>query len=260
MFVGVLLFVLAGIIGLLFWVFIGLGIYKKVTKKSAKKCFVTAAVMAGVWALLSLCALGFVGAKIYSKAKNSDFAMPVISYENAKQNWSNKVLKKVSTFDLAVDKVSLIYNEKEWLSTTEEKKAQADEVDLSYYNKEEKMLGIGDYDTYELTVIVDNHSKNTALKYKEIRKANLCYVKDENDVFIPAYVINHAEFDDVPWICTWLLPQYKKDQKVEFVPVGKSYLNVRADVPKGHTLSKFVFGNTEVDIDMSKLEINKLEK
>ena len=63
----------------------------------------------------------------------------------------------------------------------------------------------------------------------------------------------------MPWLLTWLLPQYKKDQKVEFVPVGKSYLNVRTQVPNGHTLSKFVFGNAEIDIDMSKVEINKVE-
>ncbi len=260
MFIGVLLFVLAGITGLLFWVFIGLGIYKKVTKKGAKKSFVTAIVMACVWLVLSLCALGIVGAKIYSSTKNGDFTMPVISYESAKRNWSNKVLKKTSDFELAVDKVAIIYDEKEWLPTIDEKKAQSDETDLSYYNKAEKMLNIGEVVPYELTIVVDNHSKNSAISYKKLRKSNLCYVKDENGVFIPAYIINHAEFDDVPWLLTWFLPQYKKDQKVEFVPVGKSYLNVRTEVPNGHVLSKFVFGNAEIDIDMNKVEIKKVEK
>ena len=259
MFIGILLFVLAGIIGLLFWIFIGLGIYKLVTKKGAKKSFITAIVMACVWVVLSLCSVGFVGAKLFKSAKDTGFTMPVISYENAKQNWSNKVLKKTSNFELAVDKVAIIYDEKEWLTTTDEKKANLDEGDASVINKAEKMLSIGDYVPYELTIVVDNHSKNTGISYKELRKSNLCYVKDENGVFIPAYIINHAEFDDVPWLLTWLLPQYKKDQKVQFVPVGKSYLNVRTQVPNGHTLSKFVFGNAEIDIDMSKVEINKVE-
>ena len=33
-------------------------------------------------------------------------------------------------------------------------------------------------------------------------------------------------------------------------PLGKSYLNVRVEVPKGHTISKFVFGNTVLDVNM----------
>ena len=221
MFIGVLLFVLALIVGFLFWIFIVLGIYKLVTKKGAKKSFITAIVIACVWIVLSLCSVGFVGAKLFKSAKDTGFTMPVISYENAKQNWSNKVLKKTSNFELAVDKVAIIYDEKEWLTKTKKKKANLDESDASVINKAEKMLSIGNYVPYELTIVVDNHSKNSAISYKELRKSNLCYVKDENGVFIPAYIINHAEFDDVPWLLTWLLPQYKKDQKVEFVPVGK---------------------------------------
>ncbi len=243
---GVVLLVLAGFVGIAFWIFVGISIFKLITKKSVKKYLITCGILAFFWVAIVSVAVGmFVATKKDSIAS----AIPMISYESARQNWSQKILKKTSGFELSLDKIEVIRSEKEWLTSTDEQKASESDAARSEHEKNEELLGLGNATSYELTVVVDNKGNNGSVKYKELRKSNLCYVQDDNGVFIPAYIINHAEFDDVPWILTFFLPQYKKEQKVEYVPLGKSYLNVRVEVPSGHKLSKFIFGNATLDID-----------
>ncbi len=245
---GILFYVLATLVGLAFWVFVGIIIYRLIKKQSLKAPLITLSVLAVVW-ILSIA--GGTALIISSKKDVAIKAVP-INYESAKRNWSTKILKKTSDFNISVDKIEKILSEKDWLRATDvDKEKDMTEVELSYEKQKDELLGVNNSTCYELTLVVENNSKNAAISYKELRKSNLVYVQDENDVFIPAYIINHAEFDDVPWLLTWLLPQYKKDQKVEFVPIGKSYLNVRVEIPAGHTISKFVFGNSTIDINMS---------
>ncbi|MBP5748601.1 MAG: hypothetical protein J6W63_09605, partial [Treponema sp.] len=233
--IGFLFIALATLVGLAFWVFVAILLYKLVKKQSVKKTLIAAVILAVCWVLIVFAGIGtFFVAKKDSVAK----ALPYISYESAKKNWSTKVLKKTSNFELSIDKIQEIPNEKEWIFSEEgnPKDSKTDEL----WDKDGRV-------SYELTIVVNNKSENAGISYKELRKANLVYVQDENEVFIPAYIINHAEHDDVPWILSWFLPQYKRDQKQEYVPLGKSYLNVRVEIPKGHTISKFVFGNTVLD-------------
>lgn len=243
--IGFLVITLATLVGLAFWVFVAILLYKLVKKQSVKKTIIAAVILAVTWLLIVFAGIGtFIAVKKDSVAK----AIPYISYESAKKNWSTKVLKKTSNFELSIDKIQEIPNEKEWLFS-----AEVDIKDGSENTQNSRTDQLWDKDgrvSYELTLVVNNKSDNAGISYKELRKSNLVYVQDENEVFIPAYIINHAEHDDVPWILSWFLPQYKRDQKLEYVPLGKSYLNVRVEVPKGHTISKFVFGNTVLDVNM----------
>ncbi len=256
MILGIILIILATFIGIAFWILIAVAIYKLVTKKSVKKSLITSGILAFLWVVCIVCGAGVI---ISSKKDAVINAIPYISYESAKQNWSAKILKKTSDFKLSIDKIEVIRNEKEWLVSTDAQKKDYSEAMLSHEEKSEELLGIGTTTAYELTVVVEN-SGSAGISYKELRKSNLVYVQDENGVFIPAYIINHAEFDDVPWILTWFLPQYKKEQRVEYVPVGKSYLNVRVEIPNGHTISKFIFGNAVLDVNLSDFVKPSAEK
>ncbi|MBO4385734.1 MAG: hypothetical protein J5817_01830 [Treponema sp.] len=242
--IGFLFIALATLVGFAFWIFVAILLYKLVKKQPVKKTLITAGILAFIWLLIVITGIGtFFSVKKVSVAN----AIPYMSYESAKKNWSTKMLKKTSDFELSIDKIQQIPNEKEWISFEADVKTDSED---SKPSKTDELLGKDDYVTYEMTLVVNNKSDNAGISYKKLRKANLVYVQDENEVFIPAYIINHAEFDDVPWILSLFMPQYKKDQKQEFVPLGKSYLNVRVEIPNGHTISKFVFGNTVLDVNM----------
>lgn len=235
MILGILFAVLSILLGFAFVISLFVLLFKLVKKTGLKKTLITASclfVSSVVFAVVAgLCLVKAVTdgsmAKNITEVVNKNF-------ETVKASWSAQMLKKADYLTLQVDKII-------------KPKSETSIFDSEVITKKYA-------DTYEFSVIVDNAAPSEVkISYKELRKSNLIYVKDENDIIIPAYVINHAEYDDVPWLFQFLLPSYKKEQKQEFIPYGKSYMNIRVDVPMNHEVTKVCIGNTCFDVDMKNV-------
>jgi len=161
-----------------------------------------------------------------------------VNVETAKKGWTKGLLKKMDKLSFSIEKICQIEND--------------------YENNLKKNWSSDNYKTFEAFLVVENPTSNPEIRYKDLRKSNIAYAEDENGVFIPAMVVNHSEFDGIPWILKWFLPVYRVEQKKEFIPSGKSYLNVRFDIPEGHKFKKICLAEKKFDVDESKIQLIEL--
>lgn len=161
-----------------------------------------------------------------------------VNLETAKKGWTKGLLKKMDTLSFSIEKIA--------------------QVESDYENNFKKDWSSDKFKTFEAYLVVENPSSVPTIRYKDLRKSNIAYAEDENGAFIPAMIVNHSEFDEIPWILKWFLPNYRVEQKTEFIPGGKSYLNVRFDIPEGHQIKKICLAEKKFDIDESKIQLIEL--
>ena len=148
-----------------------------------------------------------------------------ITMESARKGWSKGLLDKLNSLTFDIDSV----------------KEVGDELYLSNSN----------FKTYEAILIVNNDNAN--ITYKELRDASIVYAEDDNGVFVPAFVVNHSTFDEVPWLFRFLLPEYRRNDQNKYLPVGRSYLNIRIDIVEGHMLKSIGIGEQVLEVGSEKI-------
>lgn len=229
--VGILFF-LAAILAVLFWVWAVRGILAKIYKTQFGKKNVILMLLFGLFGWISaLIGLGVVGFLFVNggagKAVEKSSEIVSVTRESAKDGWTKGLLKKLDTLDFEVDKVQEV----------------EDELDLTG----------SAIRTFEATIIVNNAGNKKNISYKELRRANIAYALDENGVFIPAFIVNHSSLDEIPWLLRFFMPKYRKESELEFLPQGRSYLNVRFDVQEGHNIKSIGFGEKIIGISEDKI-------
>ena len=234
-------FVLSLILAALFWIYLIKGIYHLITKKdfgkkNKRNCI--------VFAITSIIFGGFSATILISSISNGSLTSSIshiaaVNYESARRGWSKGLLKKLKDIKFKIYSIE-----------------EANE-DLIWYNESENK----NIKTYEITLLVNlPENANPQISYKELKKANLVYCIDENDVYIPGYIINHSELDDIPWLFKWLFPSYRREQAAMYLPLGNSYLNIRVDLRAGSSIKKVVIGETKVDFPQEMIQKNKSEE
>ena len=158
--------------------------------------------------------------------KSANFA--AITKEAARKGWSEGLLKKLQHLSVSLDEIREVEDEINLVSSS--------------------------YKTYEAVLIVENVNSSPIITYTELQKANIAYAEDENGVFMTGMILNHSALDEIPWILRFFAPKYRKENSSDFLPGGKSYLNIRFDVADGHTIKKIGFGETEISVGKEKIK------
>lgn len=156
--------------------------------------------------------------------KSAEFA--AVTRESARKGWSKGLLKKMNSLDFSLDTVQEV--------------------------EDELSLTSSSLKTYEATLMVKNPD-GEQITYKELRRANIAYGEDENGVFIPGFIVNHSNSDEIPWLFRIFLPSYRKNLRTELIPQGTSYLNIRIDVAENHILKKIGLGEKTLEVDAEKI-------
>ena len=156
--------------------------------------------------------------------KSAEFA--AVTRESARKGWSKGLLKKMNSLDFSLDTVQEV--------------------------EDELSLTSSSLKTYEATLMVKNPD-GEQITYKELSRANIAYGEDENGVFIPGFIVNHSNSDEIPWLFRIFLPSYRKNQRTELIPQGTSYLNIRIDVAENHILKKIGLGEKTLEVDAEKI-------
>ena len=233
---GIIFLLLGFILSILFWIWTIRGIVAKVYGKVfGKKKIVSLISFFFLSMFFYLVSTGFLSfwfatGGVSQLAEKVSY-VTAVNMESARKGWTKGLVKKLERLDFSVEKVC--------------------EIGDDYENIVRSISSTEKFTTYEIYMIVENPDSNSIIRYSELRKSNIAYARDEKDVFIPAYVVNHVEFDSLPFFLKWLLPSYRRDQKKEFIPEGKSYLNIRVDIPEGHSLKKVGLGDKTFEIDES---------
>lgn len=236
MILGIVCLVIGCLLSLLFWVWFIRGIVTKIYKKHFGKGNVTATILffflSGLFFMISAGGFSYwLATGGYTQVSEKVSYVTAVNMESAKKGWKKGLMKKMFDLDFSVEKVC--------------------EIDGNYETFIRDASSSDKFRTYEVYMVVDNPDGAAMVSYSELRRCNIAYAKDENDIFIPGYIINHAEFDEIPSFLRWLLPSYRKEQKKEFIPQGKSYLNIRVDVPEGHSIRKVGLADKTFEIDDS---------
>ncbi|MBQ9239096.1 MAG: hypothetical protein IJ191_07280 [Treponema sp.] len=233
MVVAGLFFIAALILCILFWVWVVRGILAKVYKTAFGKGNVIALILFGVfsWGCFfiggGVLAAWFLRGGVQTIATNG-VAFAAVTKESVQRGWSAGLLEKISALDCTLDRIEEVEDELNFLDDA--------------------------YKTFEATLVVENHASAAPITYKEVQKANAVYAEDENGVFVPAFLVNHAALDEVPWFWRYFMPAYRREQRQEYIPVGKSYLNIRIDIASGHTVQKIGIGNTVLTVAPDKIQ------
>ena len=228
---SILFYVAAAVLGILFWVWAVRGIVAKIYKNTFGKKNVVRLILFGLFGWLCFfIGIGFstvwlaTGGVQTVTEKSAAFA--AVTRESARKGWSKGLLKKMNSLDFSLDTVQEV--------------------------EDELSLTSSSLKTYEATLMVKNPD-GEQITYKELSRANIAYGEDENGVFIPGFIVNHSNSDEIPWLFRIFLPSYRKNQRTELIPQGTSYLNIRIDVAENHILKKIGLGEKTLEVDAEKI-------
>ena len=221
----------AALFAVLFWVWAVRGILAKVYNQTFGKENVVKMLVFGLlgWVFFFV-ALGISAAWLATGGvqtvteKSAEFA--AITRESARKGWSKGLLKKMDALDFTLDTVQEVEDELSLTSST--------------------------LHTYEAVLVVKNPG-GEQITYAELRRANIAYAEDENGVFIPGFIVNHSNLDEIPWLFRIFMPSYRRNQRTELVPAGTSYLNIRVDIAEGHRPAKIGLGEKTIAVDESHI-------
>ena len=232
MIASIILFAVSLVFAVLFWVWVVRGILAKVYKTPFGKKNVVRLILFGVAGWLFF--FGGSGVFVawfamggYEKAAERSAYVAAATRESARKGWNKGLLKKLDALTFELDSVQEVEDELSLTSSA--------------------------LRTFEATLVIDNSASDPNITYKELRRANIAYAEDENGVFIPAFIVNHSTLDEIPWLFRFLLPNYRREAQSQFLPLGRSYLNVRVDVSEGHTLKKIGVGEKVIDVESDKI-------
>lgn len=237
MILGSIFLLASAVCGMLFWVWVVKGILARVYKDPFGKGNVIKLILFGLlgWVFLfaAICTMAYSANKkglSNIPEKTAEFA--AVTKESFKKGWNKGLLKKLDNLDFSIEKIQEVEDEM-------------------------NMTNSG-FRTYEATLIVKNPAEDSTLTYRELSNANIVYAEDENEVLIPAFLINHSNLDEIPWIMRAFVPAYRHDQRVTSIPEGSSYLYIRFDMEDNHKVQKIGIG--ERTIDVSNFQILPLKK
>ncbi len=224
----VLLFIASLVFAVLFWVWLARGVAAKLRKSAFGSLNVALLLLFGFFGWVCFfaglkCSVSWLSSGGAERIAEKTAQAAAVTQESVKKGWSAGLLKKLDSLEFELESVGEVEDE------------------FSFAGE-----GVR---TYEASIVVDNKGGNTDISYKEMRSANIACAYDENGVFIPAFVLNHASMDEVPWLLRFLLPAYRKEGGSEYLPAGKSYLSVRFDIPEGHTVKRIALGEKNIDVD-----------
>ena len=236
---SMIMFVLALIFAVLFWVWVVRAILTKIKKMKFGKNNIIALILFGLfgWVFffigIAILSVQFASGGYKKVAENSAYVAAVTA-DNARKGWNKGLLKKLDSLTFELDTVQEV--------------------------EEEFKMTNSNFRTFEATLIINNATLDKSITYKELRNAGIVYAEDENGVFIPAFVVNHSTFDEVPWILRFFLPNYRREAQNQYLPLGRSYLNVRIDIAEGHTIQKIGVGEQLITVGSDKISyIDKIE-
>ena len=230
----IIMFLIALIFAILFWVWVVRLIIAKISKTQFGKKNIFRLLLFGLFGWIFF----FIGVSIfifqwthggYEKAVQKSANVAAVTFENAKKGWKSGLLKKLDSLTFEIDSVREI----------------SDEMKLTNSDS--------NFNTYEATLIVNNTNSDKNITYKELRDANVVYAQDENGIYIPSFIVNHSTFDEIPWLFRFFLPKYRREAENQFLPIGRSYLNVRIDVALGHMPKSIGIGDHLIDISSDKI-------
>lgn len=230
-------FLIALVFAILFWVWVARVIISKINKKPFGKKNTIALILFGLFGWIFF----FIGISVFTlnlrnggleRVVEKSASVASITMESARKGWSNGLLDKLNSLTFDIDSVK--------------------EVDDELY------LSNSNIKTYEAILIVNNDNAN--ITYKELRDASIVYAEDDNGVFVPAFVVNHSTFDEVPWLFRFLLPEYRRNEQNKYLPVGRSYLNIRIDIVEGHMLKSIGIGEQVLEVNSEKILKSNNEK
>lgn len=228
---GVCLFV-AAICAVVFWIQVARAVMRKANKKNVGKGTVISSVVAGLlgWVFF-FSALALFSSRLMSGGPRGivEKAAEVASVtrEAARKGWTAGLLKKLGSLDFTLEKIQEVEDELSMTSSS--------------------------YRTYEATLVVKNSAGPEEISYRELQLSNAAFVEDENGVFTPAFIINHSNLDEIPWLLRFLAPNYRRKQSVEFIPAGASYLTVRADIAEGHRIARIGICDKMISVDEANI-------
>ncbi len=232
-----IIFLCCGVVtSVIFWICLIRGILAKIYKKQFGKGNAAGVIITLVLSmflyLFSIVSFSYwLATGGFTQVTEGVSYVTAVNMESAKKGWKKGLLKKMYALDFSVEKVC--------------------EIDGNYEALIRDASSSDKFRTYEIYMIVENPDEASMVSYSELRRCNIAYARDDADVFIPGFIINHAEFDEIPAFLKWLLPSYRKEQKMDFIPFGRSYLNIRVDVPEGHSLRKVCLADKSYEIDES---------
>ncbi len=246
MLIGILLGILAAIFSIVFWVQLIMAIYNKVKKQtSVKPHAIKAAVFAclffvsGITSVVFMCSALVKGDPLVNSiAEGIGEASSNIAehtYEGVQSGWNKALVEKVDALQVSFSSI---------------RKLNSDEIteddSLSFTNGTDVSK---DKNIYEITLLVTNPlAKSKKIPYRKLIRQQLVYALDTNDSYLQSYVVDESGIATIPFILTFLLPSYRRNQTALYVPQGKSKLLIRLDAKQRNDIKEIMIGNKAVMI------------